>query len=1076
MQTLAPIAPLPAQAAALPPLLATLDTLRPAQALPKSLAVYLDALKKADRRLDATRVARDEEVDEAAATVALNSEETAPLDPSAVAALEAGPGEPLMQLADAGKRTATDAGTRTQQDDGGGLAFWWPYAGAGLLGGALIGSALDKDEAPPAAPLQATFTAAQEAIEAGAEVSGQLTAQGGRGRSFSLVGEVPGLTVDSDGRWTFDPTVVAYQALAEGEQRVLTVAYEVSGDGQTDTNTFTITVKGTNDAPVATYTQAHDATEGGALITGELSAQDDDAGAVLSYALVGDDVPGLTLHQDGRWSFDPGNAAYGELAMDETQAITVEYTVTDDEGATSTEQFTITVTGVPGSACLASFTLPEHPTDPTALRLEVPELGEEMQASGSSLVYGSGHTSFIADVGYRGVVGGAYVVTAAGDMGDLFIHGEQQARMDLEINAAGGVGNVTFALGLDVDHADLDVNANGDIGDVLMLSSGQNTGGYLDLVASGGNVGELTLQAANSSGSTYMFVQAIAQADGEQLVGGHIGDLALTVFGTQAYGQILADAIGGDVGNISLCFSGASASGTVNVSAVAMVNGAGQAVGGNVGDIDVHLTGATSADNTMNIRTDGVYDASGAYLGGGAVGNVSLYASGGSAEADLRIEALSGGSVGHITLLTTDEGYSAHTSASVNVYGGGGQVAQIGDVTIDVLGGQGNMGKAFLGAYSGGDINSVVAKMHSGFSGRLYIAGSAFANASGAGGSIGDITVTDEGFGTDTTIRLGADTSVGNVSVTGGRGSGELTVGVYSQNSAAVGDIHIVLDDQNYRDPYQEYNDAQQIALVLHEGSTAGDITLEGGSDLSSFKVLANGTLSQWDQLFYNGLRSEVAADVDATDYAGYLHTNLSHAGNGVSIQVGQGGSLVIGTRGSDTITLGEGADSVELAFFDQSVVDQFAAALSGLNLRSEADTVTGFDAAQDAFEVFNSMDYDPFIDLLDGDANVLHELDSNDVTTLADRDVVKLVDVAGGDDIMTADGLRDALLGGEYGQVSGVAGAFVFATATSANATDFNLYHVSHDGTAYTEVYLMAEVSFLAGSTFADLSLSNFA
>ncbi len=237
-----------------------------------------------------------------------------------------------------------------------------------------------------------------------------------------------------------------------------------------------------------------------------------------------------------------------------------------------------------------------------------------------------------------------------------------------------------------------------------------------------------------------------------------------------------------------------------------------------------------------------------------------------------------------------------------------------------------------------------------------------------------------------------------------------------------------------------------------------------------------------------NEIGAELAADVNMANYEGYAGIDLSRAGNGVDITVGRGGSTVIGTKGADTIRLGEGADTVDFFYFDDDTVTYQASHWQPEpGLRSVADTVQGFDASQDTLDVLAGeglVVYDagkPWewsqLEFTHLDPGTFHSLASNTATTLADRDVVKLVDLAGGDDIMTAGGLLDALRsGGEYRWVDGAEGDFVFATATSANAADFNLYHVSHDGTAYTEVYLMAEVSFLAGSTFTDLTLSNFA
>ena len=98
--------------------------------------------------------------------------------------------------------------------------------------------------------------------------TGQLTAtdidSDASGLTFSLVDasgaatSIDGLTLNSDGSFSFDPTNSAYDSLADGQSEVITVNYQVSdGDsGTSDVQSFDITVLGTNDAPTATYTTA----------------------------------------------------------------------------------------------------------------------------------------------------------------------------------------------------------------------------------------------------------------------------------------------------------------------------------------------------------------------------------------------------------------------------------------------------------------------------------------------------------------------------------------------------------------------------------------------------------------------------------------------------------------------------------------------------------------------------------------------------------------------------------------------------------------------------------------------------
>src|SRR5206468_3110871 len=80
-------------------------------------------------------------------------------------------------------------------------------------------------------------------------------------------------------------------------------------------------------------------------ITGSVATNDSDVddGAVLTYTP--NNFPaGLIPNPDGSWSLDAANAAYQHLAAGATQDVVVNYTVTDEHGATDTATLTITLT------------------------------------------------------------------------------------------------------------------------------------------------------------------------------------------------------------------------------------------------------------------------------------------------------------------------------------------------------------------------------------------------------------------------------------------------------------------------------------------------------------------------------------------------------------------------------------------------------------------------------------------------------------------------------------------------------------------------------------------------------------
>ncbi|WP_242098672.1 VCBS domain-containing protein [Sphingomonas sp. CROZ-RG-20F-R02-07] len=164
--------------------------------------------------------------------------------------------------------------------------------------------------------------------------------------SYALNAPVAGLTLNTDGSYSFDASNAAYQALAQGETQIVTANYTVTDDhGATAVSTLTVTVTGTNDAPVAIADVAA-ATEDGAVVTGSVATNDVDVdhGAVLSYVLNAP-VAGLTIDAQGHYAFDPSNAAYQALAQGETQVVTANYTVTDEHGVSAVSTLTVTVTG-----------------------------------------------------------------------------------------------------------------------------------------------------------------------------------------------------------------------------------------------------------------------------------------------------------------------------------------------------------------------------------------------------------------------------------------------------------------------------------------------------------------------------------------------------------------------------------------------------------------------------------------------------------------------------------------------------------------------------------------------------------
>ena len=164
------------------------------------------------------------------------------------------------------------------------------------------------------------------------------------------------------GEWTFDTHHAAYNSMAAGDQQAIKVGYTVSDEQGASTAEFIINLTGTNDAPVATFSAAQSTIEDAAKISGQLTSTDPDTGDTLSYSLIGDPIDGLTINTDGTWSFDPSIDVYNALAQDQSQEITVRYSVTDSTGATDDNSFVITITGT-NDAPVATFTEAQSATE-----------------------------------------------------------------------------------------------------------------------------------------------------------------------------------------------------------------------------------------------------------------------------------------------------------------------------------------------------------------------------------------------------------------------------------------------------------------------------------------------------------------------------------------------------------------------------------------------------------------------------------------------------------------------------------------------------------------------------------------
>ena len=164
------------------------------------------------------------------------------------------------------------------------------------------------------------------------------------GATFTLIGSAPdGFTLDANGNYEMDASVAAYQDLAAGETRTVTVLYTVTDEfGASSSSVLNVAVTGVNDAPVIDEGNSDLAVSGDEdnPITGSIAASDVD-GDSLTYTLLtgGEPVNGtVTFDGSGGYTYTP------DADFNGSDSFTVE--VSDGNGGTDTVTVNVTVNEV----------------------------------------------------------------------------------------------------------------------------------------------------------------------------------------------------------------------------------------------------------------------------------------------------------------------------------------------------------------------------------------------------------------------------------------------------------------------------------------------------------------------------------------------------------------------------------------------------------------------------------------------------------------------------------------------------------------------------------------------------------
>ncbi|MYM65211.1 VCBS domain-containing protein, partial [Pseudomaricurvus sp. HS19] len=152
-----------------------------------------------------------------------------------------------------------------------------------------------------------------------------------------------GFRLHADGRYTFDATDSAYDHLAAGQKQDIVIPITVTDShGGVGHSTLTITLTGTDDVPKLSGSVQLPVTEDERVFSSHLTVIDPDSSNSVEFTTTAG-VPGFTLHTDGSWSFDPGDAAYQSLAEGEPKTLVIPVTVTDTTGAGTTKADAITI-------------------------------------------------------------------------------------------------------------------------------------------------------------------------------------------------------------------------------------------------------------------------------------------------------------------------------------------------------------------------------------------------------------------------------------------------------------------------------------------------------------------------------------------------------------------------------------------------------------------------------------------------------------------------------------------------------------------------------------------------------------
>ena len=263
-----------------------------------------------------------------------------------IVAIGAATGDRVLTEPDSNTRNKYTANDATR-------VFTWAWSGHNNIKGFSYGSLVSNGANNPTSFLW-EFSNENHAIpytevyirlkDSGKSLITNLLKGGSDSLEYKLTEGVAGLELATDGTFTFDPSNPSYQSLAEGEVEELIAEWTVTDKaGASAQSTLTILVTGKNDSP-ASVAASGETVEDGDVLNGQLVANDPDNNSTFTYALT-DAVPGLTINEDGSYSFDSSVDTYQSLKSGEVKELIANWKATDNNGAEASGILTLKVTG-----------------------------------------------------------------------------------------------------------------------------------------------------------------------------------------------------------------------------------------------------------------------------------------------------------------------------------------------------------------------------------------------------------------------------------------------------------------------------------------------------------------------------------------------------------------------------------------------------------------------------------------------------------------------------------------------------------------------------------------------------------